>query len=271
MKEFVFIVLLVVGWSSNNSNRRNMGTTYPEEFDPRNPPASKEIWKTCLPPILDQGQCGSCFAHSTASSFSHRYCIGSGGTEKPDASVEELIGCERYNNACEGGMEYYSYQYIEREGISKSSCMPYSDKYHAMVSGVDPILSCPYDICTGGTDIGTEAKRYYCNVGSTMAFMGTDLGTQSLIKQNIYEYGAMSTGMDTFPDLTDATGTDVYQPAAGQESTGLHAILIIGWGTDHWIVQNSWGSNWGDAGYFKLKYDASDVLVGGSSFCQPTI
>jgi cathepsin B len=38
---------------------------------------------------------------------------------------------------------------------------------------------------------------------------------------------------------------------------GGHAVKILGWGNednlDYWLVANSWGTSWGEAGYFKIK------------------
>ena len=38
--------------------------------------------------------------------------------------------------------------------------------------------------------------------------------------------------------------------ASGQVN---HAVSIIGWGADYWIIANSWSSQWGFNGYAKVK------------------
>ena len=35
---------------------------------------------------------------------------------------------------------------------------------------------------------------------------------------------------------------------------GGHAVLVCGYTTTHWICRNSWGTSWGDNGYFYLPY-----------------
>lgn len=48
----------------------------------------------------------------------------------------------------------------------------------------------------------------------------------------------------------------VYQHVEGR-LLGGHAIKILGWGvegdTPYWLVANSWNSDWGDGGFFKIR------------------
>jgi C1A family cysteine protease len=37
------------------------------------------------------------------------------------------------------------------------------------------------------------------------------------------------------------------------QSIGNHIPLIVGYSSDYWIVKNSWGTNWGEKGFFRIK------------------
>ena len=46
---------------------------------------------------------------------------------------------------------------------------------------------------------------------------------------------------------------------------GGHAVKIVGWGTesgtDYWLVANSWNTNWGESGFFKIKRGVNECGI----------
>lgn len=60
--------------------------------------------------------------------------------------------------------------------------------------------------------------------------------------------------------------TGVYQHLKGK-MLGGHAIRILGWGVDgtsntpYWLVANSWNTDWGDHGYFKIKRGSNECGI----------
>jgi len=46
----------------------------------------------------------------------------------------------------------------------------------------------------------------------------------------------------------------VPMPKPNEQCLGAHAVTIIGYTSDHFILQNSWSSSWGQHGYFTLPH-----------------
>jgi C1A family cysteine protease len=105
------------------------------------------------------------------------------------------------------------------------------------------------------------------------------------VKQAVIDKGAVSIGIwmnESDPAMWDAV-TNSYYTAVGNKSAN-HAVLIVGWndaypaanfatqpaGPGAWIVKNSWGTGWGDAGYFYVSYyepslDSGVAYVGATA------
>src|SRR3569623_1647931 len=73
--------------------------------------------------------------------------------------------------------------------------------------------------------------------------------------------------------LTSTSG--VYYPSiadcqAAANADAGHAVTVVGYGVDnttgypYWLIKNSWGTNWGNAGFFKLYRGAKVCSMGNS-------
>lgn len=93
---------------------------------------------------------------------------------------------------------------------------------------------------------------------------------KNIIKQYLTTKGAVDASYyDQISYYKKINGKTTYY--CGQKQSANHEIVIVGWddmistaaGQGAWIVRNSWGSKWGDDGYFYLSYQ-------DKSLCNPT-
>jgi len=80
----------------------------------------------------------------------------------------------------------------------------------------------------------------YFNLGANLANWRTWLATRGPILTRL--------GVDATWDNAAATGgnLDAYQPGTVR---GGHAVALVGYTADRFIVRNSWGTGWGDKGF----------------------
>lgn len=87
---------------------------------------------------------------------------------------------------------------------------------------------------------------YVCTTGKSV--------TAETIKNALYTYGPLATTMEVYYDFYFYT-EGVYKYSYGSYQGG-HAILIVGYDDlgGYFIARNSWGTNWGEAGFFRIAY-----------------
>lgn len=86
-------------------------------------------------------------------------------------------------------------------------------------------------------------------------------GLETLLKAQIANYGPQAAAMYATDNLNAYTGGVFVDSSCATTIkdcyTVNHAVIITGYGTDpdygdYWLVKNSWGSSWGEYGYFRI-------------------
>uniref|UniRef100_A0A1I8AYK9 Pept_C1 domain-containing protein n=1 Tax=Meloidogyne hapla TaxID=6305 RepID=A0A1I8AYK9_MELHA len=193
----------------------------------------EDKWSGCIQIISHvqhQGYCGSCWAVSTASCYTDRYCIERAKKSQSTQNVAsnifssyDLLSCSR-KDGCKGGWPSEAWNWIKGNGICTGTDFPL-------------------------TSVGTQ-------------------GGENAIKNQLAASGPVTACFDVYEDFKVHKG--VYFRVYGKK-VGKHAVVILGYGTatcgrekvTYWIIRNSWGTNWGEGGYFKFRRGRNDCGIEG--------
>ena len=79
------------------------------------------------------------------------------------------------------------------------------------------------------------------------------------IKAALCTYGVISTTLYADDNFKHYTGGYFFgfKSSTGSYAPINHAVAIIGWddSIQCWLIKNSWGTDWGQKGYFTLPYE----------------
>lgn len=85
------------------------------------------------------------------------------------------------------------------------------------------------------------------------------VNTPEEVKNAVYFNGPVLISIPVYESFERTRG-DLELPRGGETIRGYHAIAVIGYTKDRYIIQNSWGKNWGDGGlaYMPFNYPISE-------------
>ncbi|KAJ1166661.1 hypothetical protein NDU88_007060 [Pleurodeles waltl] len=180
--------------------------------------------------------CGSCWAFATVGVIESRYCIKY--KKLLELSEQQLVDCDTRNTACCGGKPARAFEYISAKGIMTSEDYEY----------VEYPEKCSY---TREESIQLNMSKYYL------------LPDESNIAAAVAFDGPVTVGFAAVEDFMLFDGEGIYDGKCAKEAN--HAIIIIGYGTeddeDYWIIKNSWGTDWADNGYAKVRRNSNQCEI----------
>jgi C1A family cysteine protease len=200
---------------------------FPPAWDWRN--VNGANWTT---PIRDQKSCGSCVAFGTVGVLEamHKRHEDNAALQT-DLSEAHLFFCGCGNCCDKGWWPSYALDYARDSGVPSEACFPYQDHNMPCSDSCDDWQS---------RAVKVVSWQEVLDVGARKEWLATK--------------GPMVGCMAVYRDFFNYTG-GVYRHTSGSLA-GYHAIGVVGYSEAEqcWICKNSWGSDWGIAGWFKIGY-----------------
>jgi len=208
-------------------------------------------WRTHDPPVVtkvrDQHKpvyCGSCWAFSATGNLEGQWALA--GNPLVSLSEQSIIDCSKgccdhdgdhvCNNGCKGGWQFVAWDdMIKYGGLPSFDDYPYTARDGTCrMSNMKPVAKIANFTCITKED----------SDGANPKDMATWCANN----------GPMSIAMDVSSMMSYKSG--IWNPSRCSNTNLGHALLIVGYGTEngtpYWIIKNSWGTDWGEAGYLRM-------------------
>ncbi|MCU0846990.1 MAG: C1 family peptidase [Spirochaetes bacterium] len=218
------------------------------------PTAAAFSWVSAkkVTPVKHQYTCGSCWAFTSVAVLEANYKIRR--NQELDFSEQHILDCSvdgygQRAGTCNGGWYGRVFDYLMRNSAATEQSIPYKNRNSACMP--NPISE--YKIKAWGyvrSDAGipsvNEMKKALCKYGPIAACVKVTPALQA------YKNGVF----DEFAQIDSSKG----------EKDINHAITIVGWDDNRkaYLVKNSWGTQWGDRGYFWIEYGCNNIGYGAA-------
>jgi len=186
-------------------------------------------------PIKNQGQCGSCWSFSATGSTEGAHALATGNLVS--LSEQNLIDCSvlEGDEGCNGGLMDDAFTYvIKNKGIDTEASYPYQ--------ALGP-LQCRYKNSSIGATLGS--------------FQDIPTDNETALAAAVQSIGPVSVAIDAAGMSFQFYKSGIYYDLFCSSTQLDHGVLAVGLGTgkdifgthEYYIVKNSWGTDWGQAGY----------------------
>lgn len=228
------------GWKRSLPDHRDFMYSPPQNLLAVTLPAKVDLRSGC-PPVVDQGNLGSCTANAIAVMIGFL-------TKKEKKTFFPVSRLFIYyqERSMEGTIRYDSGAYIRdgltsvnRQGCPHESLWPYV---------INKFTTRPTP-ATYTDGLLHRVSQYQKIDNTNIAAMKSCLASGNTMVGGFSVYASFES------DYVARTGMVPY-PALSEQLLGGHAVMICGYddSIQRFICQNSWGTSWGDHGFFYMPY-----------------
>ncbi|KAK7086270.1 hypothetical protein SK128_002211 [Halocaridina rubra] len=230
------------------SEQKALARFLPENFDWRNLEGENYIAD-----VRDQGNCGSCYIFASLAQLEARVRIATHNQRQEVFSTQDVVSCSVLSQGCLGGFNYLiAGRYAQDQGVVADECNPY------------------VGIGGGSCDTNITCPRTYV---SKYQYLGGYFGTcnEELMMLALVENGPMAVSYMVYDDFNNYEGGIYHHTGFKNQFNPLevvnHGVLLVGYGVDadtgekYWTCKNSWGAEWGESGYFRIRRGTNECSI----------
>ena len=220
-------------------------------------PRSMDYRNKYVTPVKNQGSCGACWAFSTIEEIESALAFKTGKVPSP-LSVEQVLVCCGNDistcDGCMGGDTVVAYEYLmnRSKGLDLDSDYPYDP--HTDPFDPPKCKASEYQAAVKVTGWSYAVPR--CSTGNCLNQNNTEKEMQ--LAAVVAENGPVAIAMDETQDFSHKYRGGISDGmGCKSDANGLnHAIQIVGYDLDagYWLIRNSYGAQWGEDGYFRLRF-----------------
>lgn len=228
-------------------------STFPSAYDWRNVNGNSFVTE-----VKNQGSCGSCWAFASTAVLEAKSLMAL-NTPNVNLNLAEqvLLSCSGAGS-CNGGSLDGPAGFLAKSGNPGEAAFPYTGKDTAC------------SVAAAGWQNNAFKISNWQYVYSKYAGQGGKLSVE-MIKNALYNNGPLVAAFNVYSDFYSYR-SGVYSVTSTQYQ-GRHAVAIVGWddAVQAFIVKNSWGTGWGENGYFRVAYNQLDGGASRMEFGQEII
>lgn len=216
---------------------------YPESLDWR--------LKGFVTPPKNQKSCGSCYAFSVVHSVEGQ--LFKKLNRIVELSEQQVVDCSAShgNHGCSGGSLRTTMRYLESSGgLMRESDYPYTATVSNSFIKKISILSSFMFSLPQHNKCSFDRDWAIVNISSWSILPARN---ENIMKAVLNEVGPIAVSINAAPKTFQLYSTGVYDDPQCLSTTVNHAMLLVGYTEDAWILKNWWGQRWGENGYMRVK------------------
>lgn len=224
---------------------------HPDHFDWCEQGFCTPSWNQHIPQY-----CGSCYAHGALSTANDRIKIMNSKNGYTGADV--MLGRQTFLNCasghglasgCGGGEPAEVFEFMHAYGLPDESCLPYNATDHKKFAASNytcpPMAYCMN--CFTDCFPVTRVARYRASEYGRLS------GEAAMMKE--LKNGPITCGIACSPAFDKNYSAGVFHDTTNFLDID-HDVEVVGWGEEngekYWHIRNSWGTYWGENGFFKI-------------------